>query len=123
MKFFKFIANIFNVSDKAKKIRENKDTRGKSVRFALLSIAYSVLAFAAAFAGAILIGSEKNLLTILIIIIGVALLLGALTTFIAALVRVIAQFTINRNAMSWIALIIFIVAAASSVFVVLHYVG
>lgn len=116
MKFFKLIGDIFNVSVKAGKIKNDEEKRPKSVRFAFTSIIYSVLAAAFAIGGALLLTvSADSLLAIFLVVIAVALIIGGLVTFIGALVRVIAQLRINRQPLGFIALAIFIVALIGSV--------
>ena len=123
MRLFKFIGDIFNVFSKARDIRQNEDTRKKSVVLGLTSIIYSLISVALVFGGAFLFTLTDNLLAIFIIIIAIILLVGAVVTFLGALLRVIAQFTVNRNAMSWIALIIFIAAIVASVLIVMNFLG
>lgn len=116
MKFFRLIGDIFNVSSAANGIKNDGEKRSKSVRFAVSSIVYSLIAVASAVGGALLMtAADESLLFIFLIIIGVVLLAGALTLLIGALVRVIAQLGINRRPLGWVALAVFLLAAAGSV--------
>lgn len=123
MKFLHLIFQIFDVFSKARGIKQNEDTRKKSVIFGITSIVYLILAVACAFGGAFLFTVTDNLLVIFIIIVAVSLLIFSVIFLLGALLRLIAQFMINRNAMSWIALAVFIAAIAGTAFVIAHFLG
>lgn len=108
------LMDILFVFSKADEIREDPEKREKSVRFAVESIIIS--AFLAAFlcAGGILMTRGS----VGLFIVGIILAVIGLSMFFLALVRVIAQFTINRRAMSWVALVIFLAAIAVPVILV-----
>ena len=127
MKLFKLIGDIFDVSYKAREIRQDAEKRKKSARFAVSSIVFSLLAFLFTLGGAFLVGflstTEGMILSLFVIIFIAVLFIGAIIYFIGALVRVIAQFTINRSAKSWIALVVFIAAIIASVIALFKFMG
>ena len=69
MHFFKLILEIFNVFSDAKRIRDDEEKRQKSVRFALISIIYSLLMIACAFGGSYLLTADLGFWALLIIFI------------------------------------------------------
>ena len=119
-----FIYDFFNVVTEARRIKEDDEKRKKIVRVAVSSIVYSLMMIACAAGGAFLFTlADSSLLIIFLIILAVGLLGGALITFLGALLRVIAQLTINRSAMSWIALVFLIISVAVSVILVFAILG
>ena len=125
MKLLKFILQIFDVFSDAARIRQDEERRQKSVKFAVTAIAYSITLLVMVCLGAFIfsLSDASGLLVIFVLIIGIAFIIGGLLSFIGALLRVIAQFTINRRAMSWIALIVFILSLVASVIVTLYILG
>ncbi|MDE6585790.1 MAG: hypothetical protein K2K80_03820 [Clostridia bacterium] len=124
MKFFHLIGDIFNVTAKASEIRHDEVKRPKSMVFGVTSIIYSVLSVVLAIGGAALLSvATDSLLAIFIIVIGAVLMGGAVATFIGALVRVIAQLSINRRAIGWIALIVFLGIIAAIIVGIVYVLG
>lgn len=117
MKLIRFLFDIFDVFSKASEIRRDEERRERSVRFAVSSIVYSVIAVAAVLFGLFLMSvrEESGILVIFLIAIAATFFAGGLVTFIGALLRVIAQFTINRKPMTWIALVVLLLAVGVSV--------
>ena len=124
MKIFRFVHDIFSVSARADRIKSDETLRRKSARFAVTCIIYSL--FTAAFAGVAAwlfktyIKTEE-LSDIIAIVFAAILALCAASCLIGAVVRLVAQFTINRSVWTWIAFAVFLAAAATAVilFVVL----
>ena len=124
MKRFRLISQIFDVFSTAKQIREDEEVRSRSVKFAVSSIIYSLLMVACAAGGAFLLTlRDSGLLYIFIIVIALTLLSGAGIQFIAALLRVIMQITINRKFMTWVALAVFILSVAATAIAVIYILG
>lgn len=107
------IWDILFVSTKADEIKRDPERREKSVRFAVESIIMSVFMAVCLGAGGFLLTSGS-----LLIIVGILLLIFALSMFVMSLVRLIAQFTINRHAMTWVALAIFLTAVVAPVILI-----
>ena len=125
MKLLRLIGAIFDVFSDAARIRRDEERRERSVKFAVSAIAYSIAQFVIVLLGAFILSfsDQSGLLIIFVFIIGITFIIGGLLSFIGALLRVIAQFTINRRAMSWIALIVFILSLVASVIVTLYIFG
>lgn len=103
----------------AKLIRQqDEESRNKSVRFGIGAIICSIVAVGLAALAALLLslftGGDKAAVLLFIFTIGGILLCGggALLLLLNALIRVIAQMSINRNAVSWISLTVFILCVA-----------
>ena len=115
------ITDLFNVFHKANRIKQDEERRKKSVGFAVSAIIFSLIAVALAAGGGFLwslidSGNKDALLLIIFTVAGLAVcVLGALVMLIGALLRVIAQLTINKKAIGWIAFVVFIAAVAGSV--------
>lgn len=99
------LMDVLFVFSKAENIRKDPEKREKSVRFAVECIIVSVFMAVCLAAGGYLLTTDS-----LLIIVGILLLVFAASMFILALVRLIAQFTINRHAMTWVALAVFLAA-------------
>ncbi|MDE6441448.1 MAG: hypothetical protein K2L12_01680 [Clostridia bacterium] len=123
MKIVNFIFDIFNVFTKAKQIRQDGERREKSVMFAISSIVYSLIAVAAVLLGSFLMSVQDGagILIIFVVVIVIGFFAGAIVTFIGALLRVIAQFTLNLKPMTWIALVVLLLAALVSVIIILNF--
>lgn len=123
MRFNNFISDLFTVSRKADKIRQDEEKRAKSVHFAITACIFALVGIALAIGGAFVIKiANDSALVLFLIIIGVALIFGALVQFACSLVRVIAQLRINKRAASYIALavlILSVIGAAAGVFLLL----
>lgn len=117
---FEVIQTIFKQSEKRNKIIDegNKET---STHFALKSIIYSIV-------GALLIiltvllfknglNSNNPLFLIGLVIIAFALAISSLLLFLISLITVINQLRLNRKAIGFIALALFFVLLAGSVFI------
>lgn len=119
MKSFRFISDMFNVSVRARRIREDETRREKSVGFAVSSIILSLFSVALAVGGIFLLkllldGDNDALVLLIFIIAGLAVcFIGALTTLVNSLVRVIAQLSINKKVIGWVALAVFIAAVVA----------
>lgn len=119
MKSFGFISDMFNVSVRARRIREDETRREKSVGFAVSSIILSLFSVALAVGGIFLLkllldGDNDALVLLIFTIAGLAVcFIGALTTLVNSLVRVIAQLSINRKVIGWVALAVFIAAVVA----------
>lgn len=94
------------VFSKAERIRKDPEKREKSVRFAVEALIVSVFMAILLCAGVILMFRDS----VGLLILGIVLVIIGLSLFVLALVRVIAQFTINRHAMTWVALAAFLAA-------------
>lgn len=119
MKIVNVFFDFFNVFTKAKQIRQDGERRGKSVRFAISSIVYSLIAVAFVLLGSFLtsVREESGILVIFVLVFIIGLFAGAIVSFIGALMRVIAQFTLNIKPMTWIALIVLLLAVLASVII------
>lgn len=117
---FEVIQTIFKQSEKRNKIIDegNKET---STHFALKSIIYSIV-------GALLIiltiflfknglNSNNPLFLIGLVIIAFALAISSLLLFLISLITIINQLRLNRKAIGFIALALFFVLLAGSVFI------
>ena len=126
---FGVIHDIFNVSVKADRIRSDGERRIKSVGFAVSAIIYALIAVALCAGGLLLLSllinkNESALLLLIFTAAGLAVcFVGALTLFVGSLVRVIAQFSLNRRAMSWIALAVFVAALTASLIIIVKLSG
>lgn len=98
------LMDVLFVFSKAADIKKNPEKREKSVRFAVEAIIISVFMAAFVCVGGILMASDSAGL----FIVGILLAICGLSLFVLALVRLIAQFTINRHAMTWVALAVFL---------------
>ena len=124
MNFLRLIFGIFDIFAKAHSIKEDEVARSRSVHFAVTGIAYSLIAVIFAVGGAFLMTlSDTGLLFIFVLVIGIALLIGTIVSFLGALMRVIAQLTINRKPMSWIALAVLILSVVACIIIVLTILG
>lgn len=123
MKSFRFISDMFNVSVRARRIREDETRREKSVGFAVSSIILSLFSVALAVGGIFLLkllldGDNDALVLLIFIIAGLAVcFIGALTTLVNSLVRVIAQLSINKKVIGWVALAVFIAAVVAIIII------
>lgn len=118
------IYDFFNVISEAHSIKQDEIKRKKSVRFAVISIIFSLMMIACAAGGAFIFTiSDSSLLVIFLIVIAVGLLGGAVMCFLGALLRAIAQLIINRKAISWIALVVLIISVAVSAVIVIKLLG
>lgn len=97
--------DVLFVFSKAERIRNDEEKREKSVRFAVESIIMSVFMAALLGVGAFLLSLDG-----FTVIIGIIVIICALSLFVTSLVRVIAQFTINRRPITWVALAVFLAA-------------
>lgn len=116
MKIFHFITDIFNVSVKANRIKNDEVLRQKSARFAVTASIYSIVAVVFAVGGALLFSafsSQDGLAVIAAYVFAGVFVLVAAASLVGAIVRLIAQFTINRSVYSWLALILFLAAIAA----------
>jgi len=114
LNIFGAILHLFNHQVRANNIKQDEQKRQKSAYFAIMSIILDVFAVATAVVGAwLLINMESaSILLIFSLIIGISLLIGAVTLIINSLVHLIYQFTINRSAWTWIALVMFLLTLA-----------
>lgn len=123
MKSFGFISDMFNVSVRARRIREDETRREKSVGFAISSIILSLFSVALAVGGVFLLkllldGDNDALVLLIFTIAGLAVcFIGALTTLVNSLLRVIAQLSINRKVIGWVALAVFIAAVIAIIII------
>ena len=123
MKSFRFISDMFNVSVRARRIREDETRREKSVGFAVSSIILSLFSVALAVGGVFLLkllldGDNDALVLLIFTIAGLAVcFIGALTTLVNSLVRVIAQLSINKKVIGWVALAVFIAAVVAIIII------
>lgn len=114
---------MFNVSVRARRIREDETRREKSVGFAVSSIILSLFSVALAVGGIFLLkllldGDNDALVLLIFIIAGLAVcFIGALTTLVNSLVRVIAQLSINKKVIGWVALAVFIAAVVAIIII------
>lgn len=123
MKSFRFISDMFNVSVRARRIREDETRREKSVGFAISSIILSLFSVALAVGGVFLLkllldGDNDALVLLIFTIAGLAVcFIGALTTLVNSLLRVIAQLSINKKVIGWVALAVFIAAVVAIIII------
>ncbi len=122
--FFKFLFRINTSQEKAREIKADPVKREKSIRFGILSIILSIFAFACSCL-MLLFGSIQDsalLILFMIIIIGIGIG-GAAILLIDSLIYCITQFSINRKWMSWLSIIIFILALVGSAVMILYGFG
>lgn len=123
MKSFRFISDMFNMSVRARRIREDETRREKSVGFAISSIILSLFSVALAVGGVFLLkllldGDNDALVLLIFTIAGLAVcFIGALTTLVNSLLRVIAQLSINKKVIGWVALAVFIAAVVAIIII------
>ena len=118
------IFDFFNVISKAHEIKNDGERREKSVHFGVTGIVFSVFALLFGIGGAFLLsllssGDSDAVLLLIFTIAGVAVGLGgAVVLFLGALLRVIAQLTINRKPIGWVALALFVACLVAAVVVI-----
>lgn len=101
--------------DTAERIR-NSTQRETSARFAITSLIFSAIAVASGICGGLLVTvANESILVIFAIVLGIGLLAVAIVSYTGALVRVIAQFTINKHPISWVALVFFLLCLAGGI--------
>lgn len=121
MNNFHLLSEFFNVAFRAKAIKQDEERRRKSVGFAVTAILFSITAVALAAGGAFLwslidSGNKDALLLLVFTVAGLAVcIIGAFVMLLGALLRVIAQLSLNRKAIGWIALAVFLAAIAGCV--------
>lgn len=118
-----FLYDFFSVSAQASRIKQNEEKRAKSVRFGITSILFSIVAVAFSVGGALLLkllleGNEDALVLFIFTIAGLAVCFGGtLSALVGSLMRVIAQLSINRKAIGWVALALLISAVAAIILI------
>lgn len=121
---FRFITSLFDPFVTASRIKQDPDLRQRSVRLGVMSIVYSLLAAAFAVGGLFVckfaMDGGGGLLFIFVLIIGIALMIAALMTYVGGLLRLIAQFSVNRRAVGWIALVVLLAVIIAAVIVALQ---
>lgn len=120
--FATFIYDFLTVTDKSRAIKADEEKRAKFSGFGITSIIFSVLVTLSVLGAVLLfklLDTDAALLFIFIIVGIAACLGGALMFLVCSLTRVIAQFTINRKPISFIALAILIAAVIACVLIVL----
>lgn len=116
----KFFREIFFVFTEAASIKADESKRSKSIKFGVSSIVCSIIAVVFAFLfGLLLENLSSDLVVLLQVVLAFSIALCVAGLLIASLVRVIAQLIINRKALSWIALVFFLAAAAVAIYFVL----
>ena len=127
MAIYHIFSQIFSVSNRTREIKQDPERRAKSVYFGVTSIIFMVLSIACAvgavFLLSLLLGGNKDaILLLLFTVAGVAACMGGtLTFFVSALIRVIAQLSINRKAIGWIALALFIAGIVAVVIIAVKF--
>lgn len=120
--FGTFIYDFLTVANKARRIKADEEKRARFAGFGITSIAFSVL-MPLFVLGAIflfrLLDTDAALMFLFIIVGIVACLGGALMSFVCSLMRVIAQFSVNRRPVSFVALAFLIAAAAATVLIII----
>ncbi len=120
-KFFKILFRIGTSQEMARQIKSDPVKREKSIRFGILSIILSIFAFACSCL-MLLFGSIQDsalliFLMIIIIALGVA---GPVILLIDSLIYCITQLTINKKWVTWLAVVVLVLAFAGSIFMILH---
>lgn len=120
---FHFVSTISRVCDTVAQTKQSPD-RNRFFRYSVFSVIYSLLAGASA-VGAVFLFTlmEGVVLSVLFGLLGAALILGSLVFLLYSLVYMVSQFRINRKAMSWIALIVFLAVVAGIVVATLFILG
>ncbi len=114
--FFNFVREFQRNKEKAREIKADTEKRPKSVRFGLASVFSSVLGVACS----LLIGyglkwllSDNFLYVIAGAVVGLIGLFGAIAAVYKAIESWGFQIYINKNALTWISLLIWIAAIAA----------
>lgn len=116
-RILRIINQYSNLKGKYEEIQKDEVRRQQSYFFAVTSIIQSLLAVGVGIAGAwMLTLTAESLLFIFTIVIGIALMLGALGLFIWALIRIIFQFKLNQKWWSWLSLLFFLASLAGILF-------
>lgn len=113
----------------ARRIKEDPELRPRSVRLGVMSIVFSVFTFIFAVGGAWLFNfgmnfmqSDSVLIGIFLLVLGLGvLIIGSLNMLIQALLRMIAQFTVNKRAVGWIALVMFVAVIVLAIVFIAHF--
>lgn len=116
-RILRIINQYSNLKRKYEEIQKDEVRRQQSYFFAVTSIIQSLLAVGVGIAGAwMLTLTAESQLFIFTIVIGIALMLGALGLFIWALIRIIFQFKLNQKWWSWLSLLFFLASLAGILF-------
>ena len=114
MKFFEFLFNIGILFSRAKSIKNDPEARAKSAQFGVTSIIYSVIAAVFFALGVFLISlvlkNDSVIILILCGLFGAASVLGSLLTLLHGVIRFALQASINKTAITWVALVVLIIA-------------
>ncbi|MBQ8468915.1 MAG: hypothetical protein IJ542_04115 [Clostridia bacterium] len=118
--FLNFIAKIGEDREIYNNIKNDAELRPFSKYFGWRAILQSVLFAVFSVGGAIslYVGFTRNLgifLNIILIMLGIGLVLVSIELFFFALSRTIKQLKLNRRAISWIALVVFILCVVGAV--------
>lgn len=122
---FEFFAVWNSRSIRYGSLSANEEKRQKSVYFGVASITESILGVLFAAAGIWLMmnlsdfSDSSIVITVLLLIVGVALLIGALRTWIGAAVDLGYQMLMNKKPIRWIALAVLIAAVVGGVIAVI----
>ena len=123
-----FFGKLVDDRIKFQNIKSDEETRKTSKTFGWTAIIHSVVFALLAAAGVFLLttgldsrGSLGFILGIVAIILGVAFLVVSLEFFVFALSHTIKQLVLNRRAISWVALAVFIICAGVAAFSILAF--
>lgn len=123
MGFIKSSINLgLKIAD-ARTIKKDPEKRKKCKIFGISSIVYSILMVAMAALTMVFplwLHSDNFVLLIVGIILGAVGFISTITFFVNSLIRFILQISINRKAITWIAMVVLIIAIAASVFLILR---
>lgn len=130
MSKLRIITNFIEPFFKASEIKKDPEKAKKCVRLGVMSIIFSLVAVVIAFGGALLLkfsmdftSTQSVILGIFLLIISIAFLFGSLLFVGYGLVYMIAQLTVNRKAIGWIALVVLIASTAGAAVIILVTLG
>lgn len=128
MSLFRSVLSISTLLNVARRQRADEETRKKRFYLAVHSIVYSLLAVGfAAGAGALLglLGGidGRGVIWLCCAIFGAVLAIGVLVELAMSIFACVLQFSVTRNAASWIALVVLILSAIGAAVLVWLFLG
>lgn len=119
MSLFKSVLSITTLLDVARRQRADEETSKKRFYLAVHSIVYALLAVGFAAGASALLGllggvDTRGLIWFFCAIFGAVLAIGALAELVMSIFTCVLQFSVTRNAASWIALAVLILAAVAA---------